>query len=691
MGQRESLNSSQSLHLLTSCRYVDQLLSEIESILSAAASKSPFPKYRSDLSPVQIKVVQDYIARIRAQMVQVLRSQGINPPEPQFEARHAIRVNLEFADIAFDECRPKAMRGYGEVPIALVPELNGLVEEMKGVLHRLNTYLAQDRDLEGRLRRLEHTSNETQVLKTLERTISEHGLVEFRPTLDIILDRLESNAFQIALFGRVSSGKSSLLNHILGTTVLPVGVTPITAVPTRIMHGPEPRLTVTCAGRRPESAEIEKLPDFVSERFNPGNAKHVTRIVVELPSCRLRDGVTFVDTPGLGSLATAGAAETLAYLPSCDLGVVLIDAGSTLNQEDLATLQDLYEAAIPAFVLLSKADLLREEDRQRVVDYTYAHIASQLGLKLAVYPVSVDGEHARLLDAWFEREIQPLCERHQELARQSVRRKIGALQESVEAALKLRLEAAATRPKEEEKKLRSAEAELRRATGRFEEANNFCLKSVDEIRELGAVALGRAASEVVEGWFRKDGDAGADAKDIVLRNLAATAAEAANQIFDRLRDVARELSQAVACAAAALEGASIPGEETLDSVVQEMPRLDPGPLEIVLEPDIFKLLGRGFTRRRVEGRLSEQVGHAVDNAFQRYARLLESWLRRTLAELRRQFDARADGYRARLERLSGAIGVEPQESEAVRRSLDILSQLRVAEPTAAVPGSRQRT
>jgi hypothetical protein len=47
----------------------------------------------------------------------------------------------------------------------------------------------------------------------------------------------------------------------------------------------------------------------------------------------------------VGSLATAGAAETLAYLPQCDLGVVLISAGSTLNDEDLSTIRLLYEAA----------------------------------------------------------------------------------------------------------------------------------------------------------------------------------------------------------------------------------------------------------------------------------------------------------------------------------------------------------
>lgn len=688
VGPRDSLNSSQALHLLSSCRYVDQLLSDIESILSASSAKSPFPKYRRDLSPVQMKVVQDYITRIRAQMVQVLKSQGINLPEPQFSASNSIRVTLEFADIAFDECRPEAMRGYGGVPASLVPELNGLVQEMKGVLRKLSSYLAQDRDLAARLQRLEHTTNDTDALRAIERVISEHGLVEFRPMLEIILDRLESNAFEIAVFGRVSSGKSSLLNHILGTTVLPVGVTPITAVPTRIIHGPEPRLTVTFAGRRPERVELERLPEFVSEQFNPGNAKHVTRIVVELPARSLQDGVVFVDTPGLGSLATAGAAETLAYLPSCDLGVVLIDAGSTLNQEDLTTLQDLYVAAIPAFVVLSKTDLLRDEDRQRVVDYTRSHIASQLGLQLAVHPVSAQREYASLLASWFEREIQPLCDQHQELAQRSVRRKIGALQESVEAALKLRLDVASKRPKEQEKKLRDAEAQLRRATGKFEEANAFGLKAVDDIRQLGAPALSRAASEVVDGWFRNDESVETDVNNVVLRNLTATAAEGANQLFDRLRNMARELSEAVSRAAVSMGDSGISGEAALDSLVKEMPRFDPGPLEIELEPGILKLLGRALTTRRVERRLAEQIGDAVNDAFYRYGRLLESWVRRTLAELRRQFEARADTYRAQLERLSGSAKIEPQETEAIRHSLDTLSHSRAADAVTALPADK---
>ena len=218
MESHDALNSSHKHHLLTSFKYVDELLSDVESILLSSTSKSPFPRYRADLSPVQIKVVQDYIARIRAQMIQVLKSQGISPPERRVGATHAIRVNLEFTTIAFDDCRPAALRGYGEVPESAIPELDGLLEEMRSLVRKLSTYLAQDvgQDPKARLQRLESTTDEIALLKTLEPIINERGLVEFRPALSIILDKIESNNFQIALFGRVSSGKSSLLNHILG-------------------------------------------------------------------------------------------------------------------------------------------------------------------------------------------------------------------------------------------------------------------------------------------------------------------------------------------------------------------------------------------------------------------------------------------------------------------------------------------
>jgi hypothetical protein len=212
------LNPSQRLHLLSSCQYADKLLSEIEATLAASQSKSPFPRFKPDLLPAQAKMVQDYIARLRAQLVRILDSQGVSIPAPHIGSLHAMRVTLGFADIAFDECRPKRMAGYGELADAAAIEMAGLVDEMQGIISRLNSYLAQGQsaDLAQRLQRLEEAGSDVALVQAIQQAISQNGFIEFRPALAAIVERLETDTLEIAVFGRVSSGKSSLLNHIAG-------------------------------------------------------------------------------------------------------------------------------------------------------------------------------------------------------------------------------------------------------------------------------------------------------------------------------------------------------------------------------------------------------------------------------------------------------------------------------------------
>jgi len=173
-----SLNPQQSLHLLVSAQYVDELFGKIESVLFASKSKSPFRKYKDSLAPTQIKVVEDYLAQIRAQMVRALAAQGIPLPEPDINSVHSMRTTLAFAMIAFQDCTPTRMRGYGDIPESKVRELNGLVDEMIGAIEKLDAYLAQGtgQDLQGRLERLEASGGDVAMVKTLERIIEGRGL-----------------------------------------------------------------------------------------------------------------------------------------------------------------------------------------------------------------------------------------------------------------------------------------------------------------------------------------------------------------------------------------------------------------------------------------------------------------------------------------------------------------------------------
>jgi hypothetical protein len=395
----------------------------------------------------------------------------------------------------------------------------------------------------------------------------------------------------------------SLLNHILGTEVLPVGVTPVTAIPTRVIFGPEPAIDVSFAIGRQERLGIERLPEFVTEQQNKGNDKQVTRIVVEFPSRRLEDGIVFVDTPGLGSLATAGAAETLAYLPRCDLGVLLVDSASTLTEDDVGTIRMLLEVGIPASILLSKADLIEPEDRERAVAYTKEKIRERLGVGLPVIPVSVAPSDAILLDLWFDAEIAPVYARHRELARQSIRRKIGLLRESVASALRMALgrDLRADSPLPEA--LQRAGHELRAATGAFDDAWRRGFQLLDRLREAPdlvvaglaheAAALIRSSGqrEIESEWLRSASQRIAAEQ---LRDLPKILAKLALDSAHALNECARDLNTSEA-----------PNPAEFASAVQEMPLIDIGSIESHLHAGI---LARTWNGSAVRGFLDLLLG-----------------------------------------------------------------------------------
>jgi hypothetical protein len=277
------------------------------------------------------------------------------------------------------------------------------------------------------------------------------------------------------------------------------------------------------------------------------------------------------------------------------------------------------------------------------------------------------------LERWLEEEILPLYDRHRELAQESVRRKIGTLRESVETALKVRLERPDNAPSGENSSLRDVDAQLRHAAGRFEVARETCWNITDVIRSFGEAGLPAAASRILEHW-RQDSHAGSEIRSIVVDTLAQLAAEKARLAFDTLDALAQDLAQALQVAAKALDLQDVPSEGELVSVLKEMPRMDFGTLALDLRPNIWINVWEGLAKHRIESRLRAQIGHTVAEAFSSYGRMLEAWTRRMLAELQRRFDAHADGYRAHLDRITAQAGATPLEKETIRRDLDILTQ-----------------
>jgi hypothetical protein len=139
-----SLNSNQERRLSVTCRYIDRLLGDMETSLNISVSKLAFPHYALDVSSAQKEIVEDYISRIRAQLVKVLDSHGVERPASDIPVSRSLRANLAFINIAMEELKPEYMKGYGEVSPAAAAELREISAELQELAGQLDRFLARE-------------------------------------------------------------------------------------------------------------------------------------------------------------------------------------------------------------------------------------------------------------------------------------------------------------------------------------------------------------------------------------------------------------------------------------------------------------------------------------------------------------------------------------------------------------------
>jgi GTP-binding protein EngB required for normal cell division len=662
------LNDNHQRRLLTTFQYVDDLLAESCAHLEDAGAGRLFPSYAPDATAAQRQVIADHLARFRHVMRRFLKANRFPRGSTEQSGLHALRVALEFVRTALEEIAPAYLAGYG----ALTPEAAAAVErllaELHGIMNQLAEYLdrGEGGDIRERLARLDQTLDEVPLLRELARVVDAHGLVEFRATVGWLTERFESNCLEVAFFGRVSSGKSSLLNALLGRDVLPTGVTPVTAIPARIVPGRTERARVSFATEKSQDVPLEKLAEFASEEGNPSNRRRVTGVVVELSAPVLTDGVCFVDTPGLGSLATAGASLTLDYLPRCDVAVLLVDAGGTLAPEDVSVARALLESGAELRVAVSKADLLTDADLLKMTDYLRRRLAAEAGVECPVGAVSTRPPSAAA--RWFEEELAPLLQQRRLLAAKSLRRKTGVLREAVVAALRLRLSRPVRDPATASRH-RQAEEALAEGTAQLARAHRRIVELAEGFRQAGDALLGAAARELAECWAGR----GDEAMTVEKAVAAAMAREADGHgaAFDALLAETRE------AVAGRLAAASVAMPET-GSEPELFPRSAGRPLldlSDFLDADLSdspltffggERLRRALARRRVARAFRERLPEKL----RLHADILKRWAFAELAALEQAFEAAGAAFAA-LGRLSEATPAEGPEDASSKLAEDI--------------------
>jgi predicted GTPase len=233
-----------------------------------------------------------------------------------------------------------------------------------------------------------------------------------RAALERTIGRLRDGRFVLAVVGEFSSGKSFLLNALLGKVereerlgaarivgLLATDINPSTATITELEYGREEHATAHYADGREERIPLGRLARFVAvgeeaklHDATGGERDSPILVRVAVDSAFLANGFIVADTPGLASINPAHRRATLSYLPGADAVLYLVDTQQPFSDGDASFLGIVQRYIESIFIVQTKIDLWRMRDGERETWQTAsARIVAQAAIHapdVSVFPLS---------------------------------------------------------------------------------------------------------------------------------------------------------------------------------------------------------------------------------------------------------------------------------------------------------------
>jgi len=494
--------------------------------------------------------------------------------------------------------------------------------------------------------------------------------------------RLADQRLRVLVAGEAKRGKSTLVNALLGRAVLPMGVTPLTALATTLRYGRDEGVTVTVPSGQIEVFPLTALDALVTEHGNPGNVRNLSSVAVAVDVPLLARGIELVDTPGTGSVYGHNTAEAEAALETMDTAVVVLTADPPVSAAERQLISRVAKLSVSMFVVLNKADHLAGDELSEVLAFTTQVIAGAAGRPARIYPVSARAALTAVGDAGFAEFAADFSAYLEQGRAADLRRSVDGHARRMAGSLRdevlLTRRAAEMRGSDSAQRVQAFGARLAAVTDRRRDAADLVAadsrRMLTALNEAAELAAREGTARVVERLDDLLGDGLRSSPAAVIErtgrarlgDLAVTEAEAwrseraavleagLTALDERLTDALAAELDAVRTAAAELLGLDLtpraPGQRLAPDVrffyqVAEeagQTELLAGAIRQRLPGEAGRNRARGHVRREASGLVPQQIGRA--RADLQY-RLAEATRR-----LVRAVDARYDEATSRLER-----------------------------------------
>lgn len=205
----------------------------------------------------------------------------------------------------------------------------------------------------------------------------------------------DGNLIRVAIIGVTSSGKSTLVNAILGEKILPTVIKPSSSIIITCSKGDKREGIIYFRDKQPlvlkdESLNEDIIRQYADESSNSNNKYNVTQIDIKSPNYLLSDNIQIIDSPGLDAcdLEMHEKLTLEILLPTIDICVFLttVKASSdNVNKEKIKTVfekekeiivvQNMIDSIEPKLgkygVIEEDIDIILEKHKKRVANLLY--------------------------------------------------------------------------------------------------------------------------------------------------------------------------------------------------------------------------------------------------------------------------------------------------------------------------------
>lgn len=220
-------------------------------------------------------------------------------------------------------------------------------------------------------------------LDVCERTtpLLETSAQQFIPSKNQLLASLREAELVVPVVGGFSTGKSTAINTFIGRDVLPVAITPETAIPTELRYGEEEYLLAIRSPGQQERHDIAALATL---------GKHAARyeivqVFLNSPELKQIEPFVLVDMPGFDSPLDQHNKAILRYLAKGAYYLFLSNTGDgQLNKQDLRRIEEVRQLGRGFKVFLTKKDLCAENQIEEVKTFVEDQLDTMFDEAMAV-------------------------------------------------------------------------------------------------------------------------------------------------------------------------------------------------------------------------------------------------------------------------------------------------------------------